>query len=95
MDCEFKPFDLEHGTWAITLLQGPRTDSSQLMLGLRNCVLTTKLSTNMVLYDREGQQVEVHATFAPNLRDEHTLAGCLLEVSRSDASSERRLSTFF
>jgi hypothetical protein len=66
---------------AIKLLEGPRTDPSVLVSGIKNSALTSTASCSLVLYGRDGQDVEVEISFSPYLGDNHTLSGCLLEIS--------------
>jgi hypothetical protein len=39
----------------------------------------------IVLYNRDGESVQVKALFTPYLSDAETLAGCLLELFPVDA----------
>ena len=66
---------------AVKILQGPRTDPCALSSAIKSCAAGTSSARNVVLYDRDGNDIEVEASFSPYLSGDESLAGCLLEVS--------------
>ncbi len=68
---------------ALKTLYGPRTNPSAIESGLRSVALNEATIHTIVLYNRDGEGVQVKARFSPFLSDAETLAGCLLELSPS------------
>ena len=62
-------------------LFGPRTDQATIESGIQHTAHLVASQHTVVLYNRDGQDVEVAATFSPYLSDRDTLAGCLLELA--------------
>ncbi len=61
-------------------LFGPRTDPAAISLGMQSTAMIETASHRVALYRRDGDCVEVDATFSPYLSDSATLAGCLLDL---------------
>jgi hypothetical protein len=72
---------------AVKMLQGPRTDPCTLVAGIKSAALASTTSSDMILYTRDGEEVEVRVTFSPYVCGDATLAGCLLELELSSAPS--------
>jgi hypothetical protein len=70
---------------ALKTLYGPRTDSSMIASGIRSVAMNEAAAHTIVLYNRDGESVQVKALFTPYLSDAETLAGCLLELFPVDA----------
>jgi hypothetical protein len=65
---------------AVKILQGPRTDSGLLVSAIKNAAMGMTTCTNVVLYDREGADIELEIKFSPYMSGDDMLAGCLLEL---------------
>lgn len=65
---------------AVKVLQGPRTDPSTLVSGIKGSALGSSTRRNIILYGREGNDMELEACFSPYQSGDESLAGCLLEL---------------
>jgi hypothetical protein len=65
---------------AVKILQGPRTDPSALSSAIKNCAAGSSLVRTIVLYGRDGNDIEVEASFSPYICGDESLAGCLMEI---------------
>ena len=61
-------------------LFGPRTDPAAVSQGMQSAAMIETASHCVALYTRDGDCLEVEATFSPYMSDEETLAGCLLDL---------------
>jgi hypothetical protein len=68
---------------ALKTLYGPRTDADAIATAIHNVAVNKATShpIGLVLYNRDGEGVQVMARFSAFLSDAETLAGCLLELS--------------
>jgi hypothetical protein len=66
---------------ALKTLYGPRTDLDAIALCIQGVAMNEATCQTIVLYNRDGEGVQVKAKFSPFLSDAETLAGCLLELS--------------
>ena len=65
---------------ALKTLYGPRTDPDAIASDIRGVAMNEATRRTIVLYNRDGEGVQVMARFSPFLSDAETLAGCLLEL---------------
>ena len=72
----------------VKILQGPRTDPTALTSAIKSCATGSTTSRSVVLYGRDGTEVEVEATFAPYFGMEESLAGCLVELKASAPAAQ-------
>ena len=88
--CDFFGYTVEEEICgrAVKILQGPRTDPTALTSAIKSCATGLTTSKSVVLYGRDGTEVEVEATFAPYFGGEETLAGCLVELKASPPAAE-------
>jgi hypothetical protein len=70
---------------ALKTLYGPRTDQGAIESSIRSVAMNKVTCYSIVLYNRDGEGLQVKARFSPFLSDTETLAGCLLELSPADA----------
>jgi hypothetical protein len=70
---------------ALKTLYGPRTDSGAIESGIHSVAMNEVTCHTIVLYNRDGEGVQVKALFTPYLSDAETLAGCLLELTPTNA----------
>ncbi len=66
---------------ALKTLYGPRTDLDVITSSIQGVAMNEATRHTLVLYNRDGEGVQVLARFSPFLSDAETLAGCLLELS--------------
>jgi PAS domain S-box-containing protein len=66
---------------AVKILHGPRTDPGLLVSAIKNAAMASTTCTNVVLYHRDGNDIEVEIKFSPYMSGDGALAGCLMEVS--------------
>ena len=66
---------------ALKTLYGPRTDLDAIASSIQGAAMNEATCHTLVLYNRDGEGVQVLARFSPFLSDAETLAGCLLELS--------------
>ena len=64
----------------LKVLFGPRTDSAAISLGMKSAAMIEATLFIVALYKRDGDCVQVEATFSPYMSDSDTLAGCLLDL---------------
>ncbi len=69
---------------ALKTLYGPRTDSSAIESGIHGVAMNDAICNTIVLYNRDGEGVQVKARFSPFMSDPETLAGCLLELTHTN-----------
>ena len=69
---------------AIKILQGPKTDPSVLIPGIKGAALGATTRRSVTLYDRDGKGLELEATLSPYQSGDESLAGCLLELRLTD-----------
>ncbi len=82
--CELFGFSVESEICgrAVKVLHGPRTDTGLLVSAIKNAaVMVSTTCTNVVLYDREGTDIELEIKFSPYMSGDEALAGCLIELS--------------
>ena len=82
--CELFGFSIDESEIcgrAVKILQGPRTDPVMLVAAIKNAAMGSTTCTNMVLYDREGTDMELEVKFSPYMSGDEALAGCLMELS--------------
>ena len=70
---------------AVKMLEGPRSDPCILVAGIKSAALASTTISDLILYDRDGEEVELRVTFSPYVGGDATLAGCLLQLERSPA----------
>ncbi len=66
---------------ALKTLYGPRTDPEAISSGIHGVAMNEATCRTIVLYNRDGEGLQLKARFSPFLSDAETLAGCLLEVT--------------
>jgi hypothetical protein len=70
---------------AVRILQGPRTDPSLLLSGIKGAALSSTTRSNVVLYDRAGRDIELDIAFSlflsGDISGDGSSAGCLMELS--------------
>ena len=69
---------------SLKTLAGPRTDLAAIYNGLQRSAAIERTQQRIALYGRDGQHVDLEATFSPYLSDAETLSGCLLELAAAD-----------
>ncbi len=81
--CELFGFSVESEICgrAVKILQGPRTDPDLVVSAIKNAAMASTTCTNVVLYDREGTDIELEIKFSPYMSGDEALAGCLMELS--------------
>jgi hypothetical protein len=72
---------------AVKLLQGPRTDPTLIVAGIKGSALGASMVKNVILYDREGNAMELEASFSPYQSGDESLAGCLLELNQIEGAT--------
>jgi hypothetical protein len=65
----------------VKILHGPRTDPSGFISGIKDSALSSTTIRTLVLYARDGKDIELEVRFSPYLGGDDVLAGCLLEMS--------------
>ncbi len=81
--CELFGFSVEGEICgrALKVLHGPRTDPGLLVSAIKNAALASTSCANVILYDRDGTDIELEIKFSPYMSGDEALAGCLMELS--------------